>query len=138
MAGDEGGDDSLAATLRAVADDAVRLARAEIEFARVEAIAGIKRVMVAAALLAAAGLVALFMLIFALGAVPTVLAGHLFSGWVWWLLTAALFAIVAVVLVLMGIRRLRRGIGTGRQLVGSVKEDVAWLRRLTRRNASGS
>jgi sulfite exporter TauE/SafE len=75
---------------------------------------------------------------FALGAVPTLLAGTVFSGWVWWLLMAALFLLVAGLLALMGYRSLRRGIGRGRQLVGSVKEDVAWFKRLTKRNASGS
>jgi len=36
------------------------------------------------------------------------------------------------------IRSLRRGIGRGKELVGSVKEDVAWFKRLTKRSASGS
>ena len=130
--------ESIAAIAREVAEDAVRLARAEIELAKAEAIAGVKRIAVAAGLFAAAGVFALFMIIFALGAVPTALAGHAFSGWVWWLLTAALFLLVAAVLAAMGYRSLRRGIGRGKELVGSVKEDVAWFKRLTKRNASGS
>lgn len=134
----DGRDESLAGLARQVADDAVRLARAEIEFAKAEAIAGVKRIAVAAGLLVAAVMMLLFMVIFALGAVPTALAGVAFSGWVWWLLTAALFALVAGLLVFLGVRRLRRGIGSGKELVGSVKEDVAWLKRLTKRNASGS
>jgi hypothetical protein len=134
----DGRDDSLAGLARQVADDAVRLARAEIEFAKAEAIAAVKRIAMAAGLLAAAGVMVLFMVIFALGAVPTALAGHAFSGWVWWLLTAALFALVGGLLAFLGVRRLQRGIGSGKELVGSVKEDVAWLKRLTKRNASGS
>jgi small-conductance mechanosensitive channel len=131
-------DDSIAAIAREVADDAVRLAKAEIELAKAEAIAAVKRVAVAAGLFAAAGVFALFMAIFALGAVPTALAGHVFSGWTWWLLMAALFLLLAALLAALGFRSLRRGIGTGKRLVGSVKEDVAWLKRLTRRNAKGS
>jgi hypothetical protein len=131
-------DESIAAIAREVADDAVRLARAEIELAKAEAIAGIKKLAVAIGLFAGAAVLALFMVIFALGSVPTVLAGHAFSGWVWWLLTAALFLLVAAVLAWMGFRSLRRGIGRGKELVGSVKEDVAWFKRLTRRNASES
>ncbi|HWF58115.1 MAG TPA: phage holin family protein [Candidatus Dormibacteraeota bacterium] len=131
-------DESIAAIAREVADDAVRLARAEIELAKAEAIAGVKKLAVAIGLFAGAAVLALFMVIFALGSVPTVLAGHAFSGWVWWLLTAALFLILAAVLGWMGLRSLRRGIGRGKQLVGSVKEDVAWFKRLTKRNASGS
>ena len=131
-------DDSIAAIARELADDAVRLARAEVELAKAEAIAGVKRVAVAAGLFAAAGVFLLFTLIFAFGAVPTVLGGHAFSTWVWWLLTAALFLIVAGLLGMLGFRALRRGIGRGKELVGSVKEDVAWFKRLTKRNANGS
>ena len=131
-------DDSIAAIAREVADDAVRLARAEIELAKAEAVAGVKKLAVAIGLFAGAGVLALFTVIFALGSVPTVLAGRAFSGWVWWLLTAALFLIIAVILGWMGFRSLRRGIGRGRELMGSVKEDVAWFKRLTKRNASGS
>lgn len=131
-------EESLAAMVREVADDAVRLARAEIELAKAEAIAAIKRVALAIGLFAGAAVFALFMIGFALGAVPTLLAGTVFSGWVWWLLMAALFLLVAGLLALMGFRSLRRGIGRGKELVGSVKEDVAWFKRLTKRNASGS
>ena len=131
-------DESIAAIAREVADDAVRLARAEIELAKAEAIAALKRVAVAAGLFAGAGVFALLMAIFALGAVPTALAGTAFSGWVWWLLTAALFLLVAGLLALVGFRSLKRGINRGKTLVGEAKEDVAWLKRLTKRNASES
>ena len=131
-------EESIAAIVREVAEDAVRLARAEIELAKAEAVAGVKRVAVAIGMFVGAAVFMLFMLVFALGSVPTVLAGHVFSGWVWWLLMAALFLLVAGVLAVMGFRSLRRGIGRGKELVGSVKEDVAWFKRLTKRNASGS
>ncbi len=131
-------DESIAAIARAVADDAVRLARAEVELAKAEAIAAVKRIAIAAGLFAGAAVVALFMAVSALGAVPTALAGHVFSGWTWWLLMAALFLIVAALLAMLGFRSLKRGIGTGKQMVGSVKEDVAWLKRLTKRNAKES
>ena len=138
MAGASDRDQSIAAIAREVADDAVRLARAEIELAKAEAIAGVKKLAVAIGLFAAAGVFALFMVIFALGSVPTVLAGHVFSGWIWWLLLAAFCLLVAAFLGWRGYRSLRRGIGRGQELVGSVKEDVAWLKRLTKRNASES
>jgi Putative Actinobacterial Holin-X, holin superfamily III len=131
-------DESIAAIAREVADDAVRLARAEIELAKAEAIAGVKRVAVAVGMFAGAAVFALLMAIFALGAVPTVLAGRIFSGWTWWLLMAALFLLIAALLGLLGFRSLKRGIGSGKQLVGSVKEDMAWLKRLTKRNAKES
>ncbi len=131
-------DESIAAIAREVADDAVRLARAEIELAKAQAIAAIKRVAVAIGLFAGAGVFALFMAIFALGAVPTALAGRIFAGWAWWLLTAALFFLVAALLGLVGFRSLKRGINSGKRLVGEVKEDVAWFKRLTKRNASES
>ncbi len=131
-------DEGIAGIAREVVDDAVRLARAEVELAKAEVMAGVKRIAVAAGLLAAAVLFVLFMVIFALASVPTALAGHAFSGWVWWLLMAVLFLLVAAILGWMGYRSLQRGIGRGKELVGSVKEDVAWFKRLTRRNASGS
>ena len=131
-------DESIAAIAREVADDAVRLARAEIQLAKAEASAALKRLAIAIGLLAGAGVFALFMTISALGAVPTALAGHVFSGWTWWLLMAAFFLIIAALLAMFGFRSLKRGIGTGKQMVGSVKEDVAWLKRLTKRNAKES
>jgi hypothetical protein len=131
-------DESIAAIAREVADDAVRLAKAEIELAKAQAIAGIKKLAVAIGLFAGAGLFGLFMTISALGAVPTALAGHVFAGWTWWLLMAALFLILAALLGLLGLRSLKRGIGSGKQLVGEVKEDVAWFKRLTKRNAKES
>jgi hypothetical protein len=131
-------DDSIPAIAREVVDDAVRLARAEIELAKAEAIAGVKRVAVAAGFFAAAGVFTLFTVVLALGAVPTALAGRVFSGWVWWLFTAAFFFLIAAILGWLGYRSLRRGIGRGKELVGSVKEDVAWFKRLSKRNANES
>jgi membrane protein implicated in regulation of membrane protease activity len=78
------------------------------------------------------------MVIFALGAVPTFLAGRVFSGWTWWLFSAALFLVVGGMLAMSGWRSLKRARRTGMELVGSVKEDVTWVKRLTKRNASGS
>ncbi len=131
-------DESIAALAREVADDAVRLAKAEIEVAKAQAIAAVKRLAIAIGLFAAAAVFALFMAISALGAVPTALAGHVFDGWTWWLLMAALFLILAALLALFGFRSLKRGIGSGKQLVGEAKEDVAWFKRLTKRNAKES
>ena len=131
-------DESIAAIAAEIADDAVRLAKAEIEVAKLEAIASVKRFAVAIGLFAGAALLLLFTTIFALAALPTFLGGVLFSAWVWWDLVALLFLVGAALLGLMGFRSLRRGLGTGKQLVGSVKEDVAWLKRLAKRNASGS
>lgn len=131
-------EESLAAIAREIADDAVRLAKAEIEFAKIQAIASVKRFALAIGFLVAAALLLLFMAIFALGAVPTALAGNFFSGWVWWLLMAAVFLLLAGFAAFLGYRSLRRGLRGGRELVGSVKEDVSWFKRLTRRSASES
>lgn len=131
-------DESLGAMAREIADDAVRLAKAEIEFAKVQAIASVKRFALAIGFLVAAALLLLFVSIFALGAVPTALAGDFFSGWVWWLLMAALFLLLAGFTAFLGYRSLRRGLRGSKELVGSVKEDVSWFKRLTRRSASES
>lgn len=131
-------DEGIAAIAREVADDAVRLARAEIELAKAQAVATVKRLAVAIGLLAGAGVFALLMLIFALGAIPVALGGHLLDAWAWWLLTAAALLVVALLFVVLGLRAVRRSIGSGKELVGSVKEDVAWVKHLTKRNESGS
>ena len=131
-------DEGIPDLVREAIDNAVRMARAEIEYARAEALSALLRFALAAAFFVVALLLLLFVAIFALGAVPTFLAGVVFSGWVWWLLMAALFLLLALAFVLAGYRRLRKGIGTTTTLVGSLKEDIAWLKGLTRRNASGS
>lgn len=124
--------------VREAIDGAVRMARAEIAFAKAEVVAVALRFAVAAAFFAGALLFLLFAAIFALGTVPTFLAGRVFSGWVWWLLTAALLLLFAVLAGLTGLRRMKRGIGTTTTFIGSLKEDIAWLRGLTKRNVSGS
>lgn len=131
-------DEGIPAIVREAIDDAVRLARAEIAYAKAEALAAMLRFAFAAAFFVVALLLLLFVAIFALGSVPTALAGHVFSGWVWWLLMAALFLLAALLFALLGYRRLRRGIGTTTTLINSMKEDFAWLKGLTKRNASGS
>ena len=131
-------DEGIPELVREAIDNAVQLARAEIEFAKAEALSAMLRFALAAAFFVVALLLLLFVLIFALGAVPTFLAGVVFSGWVWWLLTAAFFLLLALAVLLIGYRRLRRGIGATTTLIASLKEDIAWLKGLTRRNAGGS
>ena len=131
-------EESIPAIVREAIDDAVKLARAEIAYAKAEALAAVLRFAFAAAFFAVALTLLLFTAIFALGSVPTFLAGRVFSGWVWWLLMAALFVLMAGFFAILGLRRLRRGIRTTTSLTGSLKEDIAWLKGLTRRNASES
>ncbi|MHB8718549.1 MAG: phage holin family protein [Candidatus Dormibacteria bacterium] len=134
----EAPDEGIPAMVLEAIDDAVRLARAEIAYAKAEALAAALRFAVAAAFFAGALLGLLVAAVFALGSVPTFLAGRVFSGWVWWLLTAALLLVLAALAALTGLRRMKRGIGTTTTFVGSLKEDIAWLRGLTKRNVSGS
>ena len=131
-------DEGIPTLVREAIDDAVRLARAEIAYAKAEALTAMLRFAFAAAFFVVSLLLLLFVAIFALGSVPTFLAGRVFSGWVWWLLMAAFFLLLTLLFAYLGYRRLRRGIGTTTTLIDSVKEDIAWLKGLTRRNASGS
>lgn len=132
-------EDSLVALGRRVGDDAARLVRAEIELAKAQAIEAVKRVAIAAAMLAVAGLLVLFMAIFALAALPERFGGTLLGdSWKGWGVMAALFLVTAMALVGLGVSRVMRTVRATKGTVDSMKEDVAWAKRLTRRDGRSS
>jgi Putative Actinobacterial Holin-X, holin superfamily III len=122
-----------------VANDLVRLVRAEINLAKVQLTSALIRIAIAAALLVVALLLLLFAVIEALGTVPSRYSVQLFgNGWLGWLILGGLFFVLALVFGLIGTLRLRAALRVGKQTLATLKEDSEWVKHLTRRAGSGS
>jgi hypothetical protein len=132
-------EESLGALGRDVADDAMRLVRAEIDLAKAELKNAARRLAVAVVLLSLAALLLLIGVIEALGAAPEAFSQRLFGNrWLGWLALGGLLAILAVLLAVLGTLTVRRSLRTGKETVDAFKEDTQWVRGLTRRGSSGS
>ena len=130
--------ESLGDLGRQLADDAARLVKLEIELAKAELRAKLKRALVGVALASAAGMFAFVALIFALAAIPEGAWGHVFDGsWPGWLITAGIFLVFAGLLGWRAGRRLM-SLRETPETVTSIKENVEWAKRLTRRSGSSS
>jgi predicted ferric reductase len=123
---------------RQVVEDAIKLARAEMEVVGAE----LKRAVIQLAI--AIGLI-MFALVFlvigvieALGALPSGLT-ILGSEWARWAALGGIFLILAMVLIFFGQSRARKAIKRGRKNVQeTLKEDAEWLRELTKRSVKRS
>lgn len=132
-------DENLAALGRKVADDAVRLVRAELDLVRAELSAAMRRMAVAIALIATAAVFLLIAVIEAIGALPSWLGpAFLGNAWLGWLIVGGAFLLVALALGLLGTMRVRRSLSQGKHTFETIKEDGQWLRALIRRGSSGS
>jgi hypothetical protein len=132
-------DGGLGTLSREVADDAVRLVRAEIALARAQFAEAARRLVVAVVLLLVATVLLLIGLIEMLGALPSQFGPQLFgNAWLGWLALGGIFVIVAAVLVLLGTRAVRRSLSEGKETVSAFKEDTEWVKQLTRRGGSES
>jgi len=110
----------------------VALARLEITRGRQEigamvseSLSGVIRIAIALALLAIAGIAGLVFVILGIAA----LTG--WPGWLIALLVAVVLTLLAALLAWLGIRRIR--VGPPEETIASVKEDVAWAKRLLKR-----
>lgn len=132
-------DTGLGAIGREVADDAVRLVRAEIALAKAELREAAIRLGLAIGLFTAAALFLLIGLIEMLGAVPAQFGPQLFhQNWLGWVAFGALFFIAALLLAFVGNRMRGRAVREGKQTFTTFKEDAEWVKELTRRSGSGS
>ncbi|MFN2569078.1 MAG: phage holin family protein [Candidatus Dormibacteria bacterium] len=124
---------------REITSDAVRLVRAEINLAKAEAAETIRGLRTAIVLFATASIIVLLMLVAAFGALADGVGDRVLGGaWKGWGILALMFLLAAGFLGYRGYRSISRSIAGARDAVGSLKEDVAWLRRLSRRNERGS
>jgi hypothetical protein len=127
-------EESLADLGHQIAADAARLVRMEIELAKVGFMATLKRGLVA---IVAIGL-----------AVPLLLIGSTLAfaslpkhfGDVWWSWASAGGGFLLVALVLGGIAgtSIRSAIRQQKETIADLKEDVEWVKRLTRRDTRSS
>jgi len=124
---------------REIAQDAVRLVRAEIDLARTQMTAAAKRFLVAAIFGVVAALLLFIALIEAIGAIPSEFGPDLFHNrWLGWVAVGFLLALLAGLFGVLAYRRFRKAITSGKETVGALKEDSEWLRQLSRRKNNGS
>lgn len=132
-------DTGLGAIGREVAEDAVRLVRAEIELAKAQMKAAAIRLAVAIVLFAVALSFLFVGVIEALGAVPSHYSQPMFGNdWLGWVVFGGLFFAVALVVALIGTLSLRSSFKEGKDTMTTFKEDAEWARGLTKRGSSGS
>jgi hypothetical protein len=124
--------------LRAILDDALRVARAELKLVKVEGIATGKRGAIGVGLLAAAAVSAFLVVVFLLGAAAEAIGGLLGHRWLGWLIIAGLCVLIAVALGWLGYRTVKRAIAEGRRVGATVMEDLEWVRELPKQSANGS
>jgi len=123
---------------RQVVEDAIRMARAELNVVSAELKRAVIQLAIAIALIMVAGVFLLIAVIEGLNALPSGLS-VLGSEWLRWLVLGGIFLLLAGVLIYIGQRRARKAIKRGRnQVQGTLKEDAEWLRELTKRSVKGS
>jgi hypothetical protein len=123
---------------RQVVEDAIRLARAELNVIGADLKRAVIQLVIAAAMIIVALVFLLIGVIEALGALPSGL-GILGAEWVRWLALGGVCLLLAAVLIFIGQSRARKAIKRGRKSIeGTLKEDAEWLRELTKRSVKGS
>lgn len=138
MAGDAPESTDPISLARQVVEDAIKLARAEMEVVGAELKRAVIQLAIAIGLIMFAMVFLLIGVIEALGALPSGLT-ILGSEWARWAALGGIFLILAMVLIFFGQSRARKAIKRGRKNVQeTLKEDAEWLRELTKRSVSGS
>lgn len=121
-------DRSLAELTKELLSDVSALVRSEIQLAKAELAAKGGRLATGAGL-AAAGAVVLLAMLGALVATAILALATTVAAWLAALIVTIVVGIVGGVLVLMGVRALKRGTPpVPEHAVDSVKEDIAWVK----------
>ena len=128
------GEESLADIGRQIADDAARLVRMEIDLAKAGMKESLKRVLVAVVLLVLAMPLLLIGATLAFASLPK----HFGDVWWSWALAGAGFLFIAGLLAGLAGLRLRAAVRRQKETVADIKEDVAWVKQLTRRDSRSS
>ncbi len=133
-------DESVVAMAREIAEEGMRMVRADVELAKRELGSALRRMIVSIVLLTLAGVFLLIAVVEALGSVPVTFGPTLFGSnpWLPWLALGGVFLLFALLLGLVGISGVRRAVGGSRSVLATIKEDVQWAKRLTRRGKSAS
>jgi hypothetical protein len=119
-----------------LSEDVRALVRAEVSVIRAELEEKVRRLAVGAALVAVAGVLGLVALGAATATAIIVLANVL-ATWLAALIVTAAFAFVAGIVLLIGVKILRRGVPPApTESVDSIKEDVSWVKARARSGAT--
>ncbi len=127
-------EESLADIGRQIADDAARLVRTEIELAKAGFIATLKRALVAVIAI----VLALPLLIIGSTLAFASLPKHFGDVWWSWAIAGGGFLIFALVLGGVAGMSIRSAVRQQKATVADIKEDVEWVKRLTRRDTRSS
>ena len=140
QATDRRSDGSLSALGHEVAEDAVRLVRAEIDLAKAQLKAAAIRLLFAVVMFVLAITFIFVGAIEALSAVPAHFGGSIFgaSAWLGWVVFGGLFFVIAVLFGMIGTVAVFRTFKAGKETVSTFKEDAEWAKGLTKRGSSGS
>jgi len=112
--------DSLRGLGADVADHVKRLLQLEIQLAKAQAVASAKSIGFGVGLAFGGVLFLLYAIAYFLAPIAT----H-FGLWMGWLIEGAVFLLVAILLVLLGYRLIKRGIRGGAHTAGEVKDNLA-------------
>jgi uncharacterized membrane protein YqjE len=119
-----------------LSEDVRGLVRAEVSVIRAELEEKVRRLAVGAALVAVAGVLGLV----ALGAATAtaiIALANVLATWLAALIVTAVFAFVAGIVLLAGVKMLRRGVPPApKESVDSIKEDVSWVKARARSGAT--
>jgi hypothetical protein len=119
-----------------LSEDARGLVRAEVGVIRAELEEKLRRLAVGAALVAVAGILGMVVL-GAATATAIIALANVLSTWLAALIVTAVFAVVAGIVLLVGVKILRRGVPPApTESVGSIKEDVSWVKARARSGAT--
>ncbi len=119
-----------------LAEDARGLVRAEVGVIRAELEEKLRRLAVGAALVAVAGVLGMVVL-GAATATAIIALANVLATWLAALIVTAVFAVFAGIALLVGLKILRRGVPPApTESVGSIKEDVSWVKARARSGAT--
>jgi polyferredoxin len=119
-----------------LSEDARGLVRAEVGVIRAELEEKLRRLAVGAALVGVAGVLGLVVL-GAATATAIIALANVLATWLAALIVTAVFAVFAGIALLVGLKILRRGVPPApTESVGSIKEDVSWVKARARSGAT--
>ena len=125
------GERSLADVLQDIIRDVQEIVRSEVRLAKTELREEVAKAKAAAGLLAGAAITAVFAVFFVLLAVVYALS-LVMAGWAAALIVGVGLAVIAAVMVMAGLKRLKHIQATPARAMDSLKENVEWVKQQTK------
>jgi uncharacterized membrane protein YqjE len=136
MTTEENNQRSMRELIDQLSADARGLVRAEVSLARAELEEKVRRLAAGGALVAAAAVLGL-VAIGALTATAIIVLSNVVSTWLAALIVTVVVGLLAAILLLVGIKLLRRGVPPApTESVDQMKEDVSWVKARARSGAT--